>query len=731
MSELLRHPRHFPTILVLLCLALSMPALAQDGEESDGLLEEILVTAARTGAKSIQDVPLAISAFSGAALERSGITNIEGVATLTPGLNYTANGPWAIASIRGIGTNQTFVGGDPSTTLQVDGVYIGRPSAASLDLMDVERIEVLRGPQGTLYGRNAVAGTVNVITKDASDEFEGEVRAQLGTDSTNQFEGRFSGPLIKDTLAYSFSARYSEHGAYVDNLAEGRDDLWTDEYTALRGKLKWTANDMLTVTFAGDYTDQEGHYNWYSARLATPGNPLGSGLFDGLFIPDIHQAAFNEPHFMTNEIWGMAITAKVEFDSMTLISITSYREADMDLDVDIDMSAAELVQTAAFPEDSWQFSQEVTLNGSTDNLEWVGGVFLYHENGETLFNLELHEALVGANLLQTQGDDTISDSVAAFAQGTYSVSDKFSLTGGLRFTYDTKDVTNVFGTEVLTGPYPSDPLTIASNAVRTTKDVSFSEFTPKFGIEYRSSDETMLYGSITRGYKSGGFNLIVFDVPIDYDPEFVWAYEAGIKSTFADGRATLNATAYYYDYKGYQVTQFIGTGQEFTSNSDAVKASGLEVEGTLQVSDNFRLSGNVSFINAEYDDPNFSTTDNATGMEVIVDGNDLNDAPGFSGGVFGDYFLQTGMGTFAFRGEVSYKDDVFYHPSNNAVEMADSYTLVNASITFTDKSEHWVVALVGRNIFDKDYLSGAATFVVPGGRPGLPRVVTASVKYRF
>ncbi len=393
-------------------------AAAAESDTTTGALEEVTVTATKTGAKDLQDVALAVTAFSADQLERSGVKGIEGLAQLTPGFNVTANGPYAINSVRGIGTNNTFVGGDPSVTVQVDGVYIGRPTASSGQLLDVERIEVLRGPQGTLYGRNATGGTINIITKMPSQVLGGEAKVTGGTKGTYAFEGWLNVPLLRDDLSLLVTGADWHHDAYITNLAPGAQAPWTDSQQAVRAKLLWKPVDGMSVTVAGDYTRDKGYRNWYYARLPAPGNPLGGGaIFDGLATPDVWTTASNFPNYDSSTFKGLSITATAAIADMTLNSITAYRSWEMTDNFDIDMSALSLARTVVFPESSDQFSQELSLTGKTAHLEWVTGAFLYHEKASSYFNLQLSPELAGSNLLQTSGDDTATDSVAGVRTG--------------------------------------------------------------------------------------------------------------------------------------------------------------------------------------------------------------------------------------------------------------------------------------------------------------------------
>ena len=713
-------------------------AIAMTFSYSANATDEIIVTATRTGETSIQRTPLAVSAFAADTLDKAGVIDIENIAQITPGLTFSANGPWAISSIRGVGTNNVFAGGDPSVTVQVDGVYFARVSAGNIDFLDVERVEVLRGPQGTLYGRNAVGGTINVITKDP-EEFEARARFTAGNYDLYRGEFAVAGPLAPERVYASLAGQISKRDGYIEQLVPGEEDSWDEDRWSLRGKLKFVLADNVDFTLAADYTNQDELFNNDTVRVVQP--------FSDGFAPGHFEVASDFENGLDLERWGVSGKFVWELsDQWAVTSTTAYRDSDVVLGADLDNSAAFVTHTVHFPEDQTQFTQELLLNGDLGPLNVVGGFFYFNEDVTSFFNNQF--ALF--SIYQSNGIANETNSYAGFVQGTYQLTDALSVTAGVRYTKDKKDGVNTSGADFVDPvigvipDFPSDfatlPVTLAAGA---NVELDFDAFTPKFGLDYQINDDVFLYASVTRGFKSGGFNLLTDTLnlptvtPVPYDEEKVWSYEAGLKLTIADGRGRFNVTGFYYDYEGLQVNQFLSSGSfgQAIFNAPGAEIFGVEVETSANLTEYLSVGGNVAYLSAEYDG-SFLVPDDPNpvpGTLVDADGNKTNDAPEWSGNIYAELNAPIGDHlTGGLRIDASYKGDVFYTPSNNPLEAQDSYWLLNVGASVSTNDGRWTAGLRARNLTDEEYIARAVTLIgVTSARPGAPRTVLGYVELNF
>lgn len=715
-------------------VAICAPAMAQEAAAGGGdaqEVDEIIVTATKTGAQSLQKVPLAITAFNGEALASRGIQDLGQIATITPGYSFTTNSVWAISSIRGVGTNNVFAGGDPSVTLQVDGVYYGRPTGANVDFMDVERVEILRGPQGTLYGRNAVAGTINVITRDPGNEFSGTAKLTVGEYGLVRPEAQVSGPLVKDKLAFSLAGRYSSRDGYIKQLNANVGDLWGENRYSLRGKLKFTPSDTVAFTLAGDYSHADESYSFATVRLTPPSVPDG-------FNPGFFEAATNAPNNYTLKQWGLSGKLAIDLsDDLSLTSITAYRRSKSGLGGDLDFTAFDAFQTRAFNESQRQFTQEFNLNGTAGDLKYVLGLFYYSEKAFSFYNATIFDSI-----FTTKSINVKTDSVAAFAQGEYQLADKLKVTAGIRYTRDKKKTANGNGGALYTAPLPSDPLFVPTGGDRVVfynDKTTFDAVTPKLSVDYQATNNVLVYASLTRGFKSGGYNLLVEPTATNiakYAPERVWAYEAGIKTTLRGPvRGTFNLAGFYYDYKGLQVQQFDFQGAngvlQYVNNAPAADIKGIEAELALSPADFLNVGGALSYLDATYSGT-FSALNSLTNALVDPNGKRLSDAPKWSGNFYGE--LHTSLNEnweVSLRGEGIHKGSVFYSPANLSLLGAPSYWLFNLGLTVAAPEKGIEIGVRWENIANKKYITGNYFSFSSGAIPGAPRHALAYLKFDF
>lgn len=693
----------------------------QLAEDAAPASDDIVVTATKTGERSLQKVPLAVTAFSGEAVAVRGAVSLATVASFTPGFSYTFNGIWSVASIRGVGTNNVFAGGDPSTTLQVDGVYFGRPTGANLDFLDIDRVEVLRGPQGTLYGRNAIGGTVNVITRDPGDSFRGQVRLTLGDYGLVRPEASVSGPL-GEKVAFSLSGRYSRRNGYIDELTPQQKDLWNENRHAARGKLKFTPSDDLLIVLAADYSRSRERINGFNIRLSPVLVPDG-------YDPGFFEGAVSAPNRGNLRQWGISSTVRLDLGSATLTSITAYRKANAALEGDLDFTALDLFHTRAFVERQNQVSQEFDLSGTLGDATYVVGLYGYRERARSFFN-----AVVFGTLL-TQGINAVTKSGAVFGQADYPIADGFKVTVGARYTIDHKSAANIFGIQ-FTGVTPDLNQQAAGTGPIFAGDNSRHAFTPKLGVEYQVDPDTLTYASVTRGFKSGGYNLLVDPTTIgeaEYGPEHVWAYEAGLKLGFPAVRGRLNLAAFYYDYTGLQVNQFkfVGTTvSQFVNNAKAADIKGIEAEWSLRLLPVVELGGTAAYLDAKYKGA-FPALDNFTNIATNPDGRRLNDAPRLSGSGYIQIDHSFGGIDAHLRGDAIYKSRVYYTPLNDIRLGSRAHWRFNAGLAIVPRESGAELGVRVDNITNRKYITATYYAFSAGGQAGEPRTIRGYVSYKF
>ncbi len=697
---------------LLLNTTLIVPAAqAQDNFR----LEEITVTATKMGATNLQETPLAITAFTTDYLEKTGVKDVRDLAFATPNLVLAQNGNSAQIYIRGIGSNNSFAGGETSSTVHLDGVYIARPGAVFFNFLDVERIEVLRGPQGTLYGRNSVGGTINIISRKPSNELQAKVQGTVGNYDLWRAEGYISGPIIEDKLSASVSASRSKRDGYFKNVVASGNDRGSEDNWSIRGQIRATPNENLEILVRADYMDDQGIAASNQALLM-PFYPVAGGPEDPVTASirgDWHKVALNTPSIFDRYLAGVSAEITYEFsEAAVLKSLTAYRESKTDTLNDTDATNLNR-QTTALIEKQDQFSQELNLSGRLDRAKYVFGLYYFEEHiatsGEGVF------AITPANFKTQPHPIVDTKALAAYGQVDYDFTEQFTATLGMRYSHETKDfeqrLNRVNGTTGVS--LPGFPVTYF-------REGTYKAWTPKFGLQFKPTDNAMLYATVTRGFKSGGFNFSSGNAVHGYNPEKLWSYEVGFKSDFADNRVRLNGSAFYYDYKDLQVQAFITPGVTDITNASDAKIKGFELELLARPVQGLDIGGTLNHLDATY--KNFPAAP-ITGGTFDATGKRLNSAPKWSYTAFAQYSFDLGdAGSVYVRGEYGWKSRQFFTVVNDNIQTTPSYDIINASIGYTSPDDRWQVIVYGRNLGNEQYLISTGGFTaVPSGTPGDPR----------
>lgn len=742
--------------LLCLCLCLRIGAVqAQQSQPPVGVIEEIVVTAQHVKS-NVQDTPLAISALTGDMLEKRRIRDGNELQFFVPGLTFGKTGSSAGAQItlRGIGTETLSAGGDPGVAIHVDGVYQQASSTITQDFFDVERVEVLRGPQGTLYGRNATGGTINIINKRPTEEFEFDSSLSIGNYDLREIKAAISGPLVADVVLGRLSVRSQRRDGYSENVAPAapEDDADDADNWSVRGQLEFRPTDDLNILLRGYTRRDDGNGipvilnapyprdpsfllvdlatfqpvigNYYEVNNAGP-NPS---------VTDIREYASNSPTRQEAEFDSGSLEVNWDFANVTLTSITGYSDISVTSSQDLDASFEVSLYNAAIGTQTETFSQEIRLaSQGNENLDWVGGLY-YYQGEEELQLTFIADAVGGATpipanefIINPGAVDTKSYGV--FAQGTWNFNERLSLTVGGRYSEDSKDADEgIFSSGFLLIDFTTfGPLLLE-------QDETWSKTTGKIGVEYRVSDDVMFYGSIGSGYKSGGFNIGALDVP--FDPEEVVAYEAGMKGVFLEDHLQINLAGFYYDYSDLQVFQFETTATRVTNAADAT-SRGVELELVYFPTENLQLNAVVGWLDATFD--KFDTEDPTAPLLGTQDlsGNYLNRSPEWKYSIGGEYTWWLGdLGSVAARVDYSYTAKQYYRVFNLDRDEQESYSMTNAQLRWSSADERWQVDVWGSNLGDEEVFANITVGSALLGSPPYttlmpPRTYGVTLGYGF
>jgi iron complex outermembrane receptor protein len=669
-------------------------------------IEEVLVTA-RKREEDMQSVAIAVSVFDSEALRVNSITGLEDIARRTPGF------VWGESSsadpnlfIRGIGTAgpSTFAGGDPSVVVMVDGVYIGRISGANTDLFDLERIEVLRGPQGTVYGKNAVGGVVNIISKRPSSEPEAQIEASIGNFDRANFKGYVTGPLT-DTISAKIAVSSLNRDGFVLNEETG-NDLWDEDSISLRAGLLFTPNDKLEALFTVESVRER--------ESGAPRDLVESGTFNGgihaITNPDPRVVNATEDSFGDRDILGLTLQVDYQMELGDLTSVTGFRDTEADWRIPFfgnPVTPTTIESTNINTDDFWQFSQELRLSSRPGEsaLDWTVGVFYFKSDSDRFYELRQEFA----SFLPFLGgiaeyDQTVeTESWAVFGELNYQLSDTVQVTAGAR--YSTEEKKQIHSATVIVGPFPP-PLSPANqfSDLRTTDD--WDAFTPSVSVDWQVAEEAMVYASVARGFKSGGYQGIPPDAvsaATPFDPEFAWNYEVGAKTQWFDNRARLNVTAFFIDHEDLQIAELIAGDRVVIGNAAKAEVKGVEVEFLALPHPNLQLAGSYAFLDAEFSEfADGATTDNT--------GNTLPMAPEHKVNLSAQYdVVLSDAGTLSLRVDWTRQSKIFLEASNTT-EIQGAYSLWDARVAFRTLDERWELAAFGKNLGDQLYRFNSVAF---------------------
>ncbi len=730
-------------------------AIAAEGAKSFSL-EEIVVTA-RKFEEGLQDSPISISAYTSQAIEKLGVTNIQQVAEYAPNVVFDFTAPVSGASsaaavfIRGIGQNDFALTTEAGVGTYVDGVYMSRSIGGVLDVLDVERIEILRGPQGTLFGRNTIGGAISITSQKPSDEFGGSFEMSAGQRGRVHVRGVVDVPL-DDTLSVRLAASSKDRDGYVQTVNPGDPsakgiDLGNENRQAFRALATWQASENLTASLTADYSRIRENNAASILRGVTgdDGNPLeGPIVFiyntfgaPGLNYPGFPNAEYTDANFVTGDLktsyatgpngtsidaWGLGLTLDWDVSqNLTFKSISAYRATDGFFNRDADGSPTDVTHTSNSDYEHKQFSQEFQAIGSfgEGRLRYVAGLYFFAEEGSDPTTVPLSEAF---GTVVISDADIDNKSYAAYLQATYDLTDALAVTAGIRYTKDKKDFfTNQYIEVGSAGPnnpflmFAPAGLQIPLVPPNSSVEADFTDVSPRVSVDYRVTEDLMLYASYSQGFKSGGFNLR-YVAPrngvLPFDPEQVDSFEAGFKFEGLDRRLRLNGAAFYTDYTDIQVTVFEGLGAPVTLNSGDAEIWGGELELTALLTPDLQITGAVGYTHAEYTELRVNPANILTPFSAITLDNKLPNVPKWQTSLAVDYTVPMDNGAaidlhFDWKFTSKHANDAQNSPFLNQ----DSYNVLNAGVTYQAASGNWSLRFFVDNITDERYIvSGDSNF---------------------
>jgi iron complex outermembrane receptor protein len=706
-----------------LCGLSLMAASEAWGAQQPTTVGELVVTAQKR-AENVQDVPIAITALGADQLRDQHVNNILDLNGLSPSLSIKTDDNAANPKIfiRGVGLNDFNPNTATPVGVYVDGVYIGSPLAQMGQFFDLERIEVLRGPQGTLYGRNTTGGAINVITRKPTQSFSADASVEYGNYNTFNAEGGVGGPLIKDVLAFRLAATGTWDDGYTLNRLTGNHGNDQDRWTG-RGSLLFTPTTNFSVLAQVRYGESKGGSIWAYNRSLLPNTAAATGP-DGFCAPgfytsgqcsdvvgysntssNLYQGDYHLEGKDKVRTFGSAITANWDLGAVSLISVTGYDTAHRNDVEDTDAGPNDVI-TANYLAKQAVFSEELRLQSNGEGrAKWVTGLYFARDRLNTNSYYDIlrlardptPENPTGADLENSIGVfgwpyKQATTSYAAFGQVDYELTDRLTGTVGLRYSADKK-----------TFHYTSDAEfhTIVLFTVDDSK--TFSSLSGKLGLQYHLNDTTNVYATYNRGYKSGGFFGGQATDPAlvaPYRDEKVNAYEVGMKSEWFDRRLRANLSAFYYDYKDLQVYNLILVGaitEQIFTNASAARIYGAEAELTATPITGLTLQLGASLLSAKYRDFQSLAGD--------YSGNTLPNAPKLSLNGLAEYQWDAFGGKMRIEGDFTHRSKIFYDTRNLPRLSDKDRTFVNARLGWLTADERYEVGVWGRNIFDTTNIS--------------------------
>lgn len=738
--------RHLLTGVALLGLMGSASgAFAADAAKADATINEVVITAQHRQ-ENVQKVAIAITAMSADELSAQGVIGFRELGTRLPSLRFGAGvtGGENVITMRGLGSQNTTPGGDSPVAYNIDGVYVQRTTAIDPEFYDIARVEVLRGPQGTLYGRNSVGGSINIVTKKPTASFEGGADAMVGNYDARTVRGFVSGPLIDAgdfKVLGRLTAVSANHGSYSENLstkpnASKKQDA--QDYTMVRGQLDFELSAKTNLILSGSASKNEGiaatNVAWWQVPSRYTAQPLG--IKAGSACDFSTKAKFNPRKFChdaaehaTNDNQLFTATFETELPFARFTAVSGFGHSKVEQVADGDGSDLPMALSSQWSMNAAQYSQELRLSSINEAspAKWVvGAIYFASKNnqdyGYSDFGYNDIPALVGYDTFNFYSHgNSKTQAFAPFAQIDYdlaktSMAIPLTITAGLRYTRDKKYGYNELDYQlpIFCGGSCAHPKGLFSK--------TWSRMTGKLGLSYQASETTMLYASVSKGYLAGGNIIGLASV---YAPESLTSYDAGFKSRFFDNRLQLNVAAYHEQIQGLQVFIQSSTQSGINNVNGKTNVNGLEVEFTAIPAPNLKFNGSVTITNAEYG--RYITTDtrfggpgpgcSATTKLCNFEGHKLNQTPPYAVNLGAEYRFQTEMGSITPRIDTFFSGKVHFLPDNLSPQ--DAYRTTNIHVTWNSTNGRYLVDAFVNNVEDEDVISNDGLQSISLGQQGL------------
>ena len=717
----------------------SEPAQADVSGDGNAIRNDDIVVTGQRRTTTAQNIGAAISVLGADALAASGTNSSMALQFATPGVTISQDlGLQTQIYIRGIGSNLQGIATGNSVATYVDGVYIPNSIQSAQQFSDVERVEVLKGPQATLYGRNATGGAVLVVSALPSFDFGGSADLSYGNYNAIAAHARVNVPVIADRLAFSIAGQVSRRDGYVRNLFTG-NDIGYDRSQAIRGSIRAVLTDRLELILRGDYTHSVASdvYKLFPRTASyyyTPPNTIANQTPGPMYFSSNPREVYYDVD-PRNPARDRGYSATFKWDSPIgeITSVTSRRLFD---------AGPFFADSDQVPTYSIAFGAKINTLGSTQ-----GSDSFYHDTYLSTDFAGRFNVIIGANYFhddQYAFDRTTIQSANAYANteawsayldATFDITDTLRLLGGVRYSEEIKS-------------YSRDVLSLATGAITSTSSnrKSFDSTNPRFGIEWRPAPGTLIFATATSGFKSGGFNPTI--PGNDFNPENIWAYEAGLKTRFWNDRIRFSASAFYYDYSDIQVLQYItiqqGTPPVATlvqniTNGATAKVWGVDLDATIALTERLTLNGAVSFLHTEFGSTLFcdpllgscTATNPANRPIVNVKGNPLTRAPEISANIGADYRVPVGEGAITLRANAAFRDRAYYTVFKNDFYSTDPYWLLGASIRY-DAPNNWFIEAYGQNLANELAITNIiASAPVRNSATGAPLIGTPATFERY
>lgn len=691
---------------------MSVPALSHAQETGSVGLEEVIVTAQKRE-ENLQRTPVTVTAVDAKAVADLGATSLYDIGRIAPNTEFGGSQQGSFIFIRGVGQTQQTVLSDPGAALYVDGVYRPILFGNSTNLSDLARMEVLRGPQGTLFGKNTIGGAVNIITELPTNDFGGSIDVMGGSRNRLKADGVLNVPIVQDALAARFSVQTNTQDGYMRNYATGDRLANTDYYTA-RGSLLWTASDAVELTLRADYTDQD---------QRGPGSKIQPPSSSPYYTDDPWGEFGTSDSFSRAIDKGASLTLDWDIGPGTLKSISAYRKFASEFNEDADATPDPVQENLDVRADEF-FSEELQYNAKSfnDRLDWTVGAFYIDDDVSQEGHPRVPPTVSLDNYMAQK-----AKSYAAFAQGTFNVTEPFSVTLGARYSHDDKDTTFT-SIAAPGGLAPAGQVQIAG-----VDSKSWSAFTPKLALQYQFTPDAMVYVVASKGYKAGGFNGTPFTAAdfLPYDPEYVWNYEVGVKTEWLDRRLRANVTAFYMDYKDIQVNIEQVPITIHVENAGDAELKGFEGEFAFLPIEQLMLSASFGMNDFDYTRLESSALSSGLALDKV-----LPFAPKYNATVGAEYTAFDGdAGKLTLRSDYSWRSKQYMDAVNNEQTAQGEYGLWSARITYSERDDRWSVYAYGLNLSNTVYhVFGNSAFASSVGYivgQGAPREVGVGARISF